>query len=335
MTTGASKPRLPAVVPSDVSAALDKLGIDHKVRGGEAIAVCPNPDHADRSPSWSCNLETGMHHCFSCGWGGTFARLVAITRGVRYDDAEGWIKEHKARSIILDVLADDQTEPAYVPLRAVSEADLWQCTPPPAGELAARMVSPEAAAELEILWDGKGWVFPIRDAATSRLIGWQLKRAKFVRNRPVDLDRSSSLFGLDLVRSTGVNGPVIVTESPLNAGRFLTAGFPRVVATYGIEFTDAQIDVLWRVADEIVFAQDNDLPGQRKIARWLADHPEHTRRCRVFDYGGVFEDYLLRCIHPAGDGRDPGNLTDAELRRGIEYATPAWRTYFEGVNWWL
>ena len=122
-------------------------------------------------------------------------------------------------------------------------------------------------------------------------------------------------------------------ESPLDVARFWTAGIPRVVSTYGIEFSDYQISLLWDYADELIFAPDNDLAGHRKIARWVSENPFARSRMRVFDYGGAF-DAGDAIVHPEGDGRDPGNLTNRELLRGIEYATPAWRTYFEGISWW-
>lgn len=319
-------------VPADVSAALDELGIDHLVRGGEALALCPSPYHDDGKPSWSCNLKSGKHHCFSCGFGGSFTRLVSVAHGVRFDEADLWVRTHR----VSHPLAEEEI--GHVEERRaaeVRESDLWQCTEPPAEELAERKVSREAAQQLEILWDGKGWVFPIRDPHTGRLIGWQVKRGKTVRNRPSGMLRPTALHGLELARSVPDPGPVIVNESPLNAGRFLTAGFPVAVATYGIEFTDEQMEVVFSLGREVLFAQDNDEAGQKKVARWLHEHPLERQRCKVLDYGSVFEDdYSHAFVHPAGDGRDPGDLSDKQIRRGVQWATPARRTRFEEFPEW-
>lgn len=333
MTTKNKRKRLG--VPADVSAALDELGVEHRVMGDEAVGLCPSPDHHDSHPSWSCNLSTGMHHCFSCGWGGSFTRLVATIRAVRYDEADLWIRTHRVVHWEETVVTSEDEAEAE-PVQEVSEADLWECTDPPAEELAARHVSLEAAQQLEILWNPRRscWVFPIRDPETDRLMGWQEKNGKRVRNRPIGLDRRSSVHGMPLLKATGRDGDAIVCESPLNAARFLTAGIARAVATYGIEFTDEQIAVVRQWSTGIIFAQDNDKAGQRKIARWLDEHPEERPFCKVFDYAS-FEDTHLRCIvHPAGDGRDPGDLLDRELIQGIEYATSATDTYFEGITWW-
>lgn len=319
--------RAALAVPADISAALNELGIDHVIRGDEAIALCPSPAHADRTPNWSCNLLNGQNHCFSCGFGGSFVRLVSVVRRTSRDEAQLWVRAHRV------MYPESRRDYQVASGAGVRESALWNCGPPPDDALARRKISREAASQLEILWDGKGWVFPIRTGG--QLIGWQIKRDKYVRNRPPSLDKRRALFGDALTRFTGTEGPVIVVESPLNAGRFLTAGFPRVVATYGIEFTDEQMSEVQQLGTGIIFAQDNDNAGQRKIARWLHAHPLERQFCKVFDYGNVFQDeYSHMYVHPAGDGRDPGDLDDHEIHQGIEWATPGRRTIFEEFPEW-
>jgi hypothetical protein len=332
---GASVPKAgPDVVPADVAGALDELGVDYVIRGDEAVGLCPDPKHADSKPSWSCNLRNGKHHCFSCGFGGSFAWLVAVVTGTRTDAARIWIYGHRVRH------PDDSAEEAIrtaTERRAVEvrESDLWDTCEPPAAELRARSVAADAAGQCEILWHRTRdcWVFPVRDPGSGRLLGWQEKSKKVFMNRPYGLDKTRSLFGLDLVKTTGDKLPVVVVESPLDVGRFVTAGVDRVVSTFGIEFTEDQIRELWRHTDEIIFAPDNDRAGHRKIARWLKDNPSKRRYVKVFDYGGVYEVRssvgLRQYVHPVGDGRDPGNLTDQELIRGITWATPGLNTAFE------
>lgn len=75
----------------DVLRLLAKLGIEvQSATGGELWGLCPA--HADRRPSWSINQKTGVHHCFSCGWGGGPGDLVARTLGDRlaWDSRDGW-----------------------------------------------------------------------------------------------------------------------------------------------------------------------------------------------------------------------------------------------------
>lgn len=69
----------------DVAKLLTRLGIAYRQMGDELHSVCPY--HVDRKPSWSINLSTGQHHCFSCGWGGGPSTLV---NHVLKGDALGW-----------------------------------------------------------------------------------------------------------------------------------------------------------------------------------------------------------------------------------------------------
>ena len=65
----------------DVQKALLRLGIPTDQRNSELMGICPmhleRTGREDHNPSWSINLETGVHHCFSCGYKGTLLTLVA------------------------------------------------------------------------------------------------------------------------------------------------------------------------------------------------------------------------------------------------------------------
>jgi 5S rRNA maturation endonuclease (ribonuclease M5) len=322
------------VVPADVAGALDELGIDYIIRGDEANALCPHPDHNDSSPSWSVNLHSGMHHCFSCGYGGSFIKLVANVRGGKFAEAEVWIRTHTMQSNLdgVEIVAQAKERRAA----EVRESDLWEVGPPPAEMLAGRNVSSGAAELAEVQWHPeKGcWIFPVRDPFTDKLTGWQEKSERRFINRPRGLDKTQALFGFRHLKATGRSGYVVVVESPLDVARFITAGVDRVVATYGSEFTQKQIEILWDYADVIIFALDNDDAGQKRVARYLLEHPEDAPHCKVFDYGTAYVDRDFRqwYIHPLGDHRDPGNLTDADLWWGVDNATPGTWTMFEAVG---
>lgn len=80
----------------DVRGVLRYLEIEHTERHGEAWALCPA--HDDRRPSWSVNLTSGRHHCFSCGWGGGVVALVIRALGAdrigwTHADAWKWLNE--------------------------------------------------------------------------------------------------------------------------------------------------------------------------------------------------------------------------------------------------
>lgn len=315
-----------------MAAALDELGIDYDIHGDEAHALCPHPDHNDSSPSWSVNLHSGMHNCFSCGYGGSFVKLVAEVRGGKFAEAEVWVRTHRMQSALdgVEIISKAKERRAA----EVRESDLWQCGESPYELLAERFIEPWAAKQAEVQWHpAKGcWIFPVRDPFNDKLLGWQEKSKRRFVNRPVGLDKTQAMFGFRHLKSTGDSGLVVVVESPLDVARFLTAGVERVVSTYGAEFTDKQIEILWDHADTIIFALDNDIAGQRKVRNYLLEHPSDKAYCQVFDYGTAYVHKLTGwCVHPEGDGRDPGNLSDADLVWGVENATPGLTTAFEDV----
>lgn len=316
----------PPAVPADVPAALDKLGIGYVLRGDEAVAPCPDPEHDDRSPSWSCNTVTGVHHCFSCGFGGSFDRLAAAVRGVRPGEARAWVRALGCRRAPLP------GQPAPEPF--VSEAALWEAADPPHEELTQRGITLTAARAMEIRWHPRRnrWIFPVRDGG-GRLLGWQEKDGRVMVNRPRDIRKSRAVFGYAHLAAHGSGETVAVTESPLDAARFEVAG-TAAVALFGSSFSEEQQRLLWPVARELVLAFDNDTAGHRAAAAWIRDNPAMRRHARVFSYGGIFRDRAGRYVHPAGDGRDPGDLPGDALRAGVAHATPAWNTWFEGVTWW-
>lgn len=60
---------------ANVPKLLQELGIPVVKRtGSEWWSTCPQ--HKDRHPSWSINVNTGLHSCFSCSFGGNAADLV-------------------------------------------------------------------------------------------------------------------------------------------------------------------------------------------------------------------------------------------------------------------
>jgi DNA primase len=64
-----------------IEGVLLSLGIETVQRNDELTGLCPmhleRTGREDSRPSWSMNAETGVHHCFSCGYKGTLVSLVA------------------------------------------------------------------------------------------------------------------------------------------------------------------------------------------------------------------------------------------------------------------
>lgn len=55
-----------------VERILDQKGIPYSLKGSDALVVCFNPEHEDSNPSMRIDRETGLYHCWSCGYKGNF-----------------------------------------------------------------------------------------------------------------------------------------------------------------------------------------------------------------------------------------------------------------------
>jgi 5S rRNA maturation endonuclease (ribonuclease M5) len=77
---------------------LDQLGIRARRDGRLWKAVCPNPDHDDKHPSWSIvddgSPRHGSHWCMACGFGGGPWELAAAVRRLELPEAGDWVWEH-------------------------------------------------------------------------------------------------------------------------------------------------------------------------------------------------------------------------------------------------
>lgn len=81
----------------DIESVLARLGIVAKKKGREWEALCPNPAHEDRSPSWRIKDEPGAtkhgyHHCWPCGFGGGVLDLIQKVLVLEdYAAAKAWL----------------------------------------------------------------------------------------------------------------------------------------------------------------------------------------------------------------------------------------------------
>lgn len=316
-----SRPRLTlaTIVPRDILSALEALGIDAEERGNEAVALCPHPDHHDRSPSWSCNLDTGEHHCFACGFGGSFMFLVGKMLGKTRGDAEAWVLDRTVKDVAAGHIDRVRTERAAP---GVSEADMWRFTEPPGHALTERGLTADACRAYDVRWDDDAqlWITTVRDE-DGKLLGWQEKNARHFNNRPKNLVKSRSLYGLSLVPA---GGTVLLVESPLDAP-YALPGCPDgviPVSSYGASVSSEQIALLRGRADRIILALDDDKAGWKSVGK-LA-YAFGVARVDVFNYGSIEFAAGAYAIGRPG-GRDPGNLSMDEIAYGIEHAVPARR----------
>lgn len=273
---------------------LDRLGIEYDLVGSEAWAQCPMHEkrtgRADSNPSWSMNVESGLHKCFSCGYSGSAASLSFDLTGERIAPTE---------RVVIDTSKLRMPPPAPLPHPTVDPAILLSMDDVADDALASRRITRETADEFGIRAREHLWVLPIRSPDLRSLWGWQVKAPGFVRNYPVGVRKSETLF-----RSCVEESRVVVVESPLDAARLQQLGI-HAAATFGASVSEAQLDLLGRYYT-VVLAMDADDAGrasQEKMAKGLLERGVIVR---------VAE-------HPAG-AKDVGDMEDDAVREMVEAA---------------
>jgi len=313
-------PLLEDPIPGDVLKCCEELGIEIlRVVEDEAHGHCPAhirlTGKVDRHPSWSVNLESGEHNCFSCGFRGPFVSLVRESLGCSLEDAVLWTKARgsidRAKKILFGrgQYINELTE-----VEEITEADLALFVEVPQWAADERDLDVECCNELGVLWDAKKdyWITPIRDPYTGQLWGWQEKGQtnRFFRNRPNDVKKSKTLFGIQQVTTN----TAILVESPLDTVRLRTAGLGGGVSSFGARVSDTQLDLLVDAEVEyLVSALDNDNDGI-KANDDLRTRTRGRLRLSFFNYG------LL-------DAKDPGDMTDEQIWEAYEtaYSSILWK----------
>jgi hypothetical protein len=295
----------PNPLPSDIALTLPELGINiEKInKKGEAWALCPSPKHFERKASWSINLDSGEHNCFSCGWGGNYLYLVEQVTGLKQDEAEAWVRKRGGIGVARKKL---RGEKAYEARKAeeITEADLALFdTEIPMWALKDRDIIQESADAYGTLWDPSrdAWILPVRDPDTGRLLGWQVKSKRDFLNYPDALEKSRSWYGYHLLGDTAY-----VEESPLDCNRLWTYSVDGAVSSYGVNISDEQMELLvdHPSVKRVILCLDNDAAG-RKVERRIWTEYRHRTRLYFANYDGI-------------EAKDHGEMAPEEIAFSIE-----------------
>jgi hypothetical protein len=307
----------------DVEQVLLRLGIDATQRRSELNGYCPmhfeRVGREDTNPSWSINIETGVHHCFSCGYKGNLLTLVCelnefFTEWGRldFDAAKAWLRQNI--ELDFEALAKqlEELRNSYIALPKpleMSEARLAVFEEAPEWALSARKLSEEACWAYGVKWNTRdsSWITPIRNPHTNALMGWQEKgqSSRLFRNRPTGVTKSTTLFGYNVFPKT----TMIVVESPLDAVRLATVGIHGGVSTFGASISRDQLELM-RTSNKLIIAMDNPNvdPAGEKAAKEIFDYVRSSgMECWFFNYGDS------KC-------KDVGDMDEVQIRYGIDNA---------------
>jgi hypothetical protein len=295
---------------TDIAYVLETAGVEvTKVGDREIMGRCPvhvrTVGREDRSPSWSINASTGLWICFSCGARGTLSSLLRELSGDESISAQQFLVNAGMQRLTAGE-SPSTDAPVIVDRDAFFSFDRVTNR-----RCAARNLDPDIVYRYGVRWNptNKSWALPII-SPLGQLQGWQEKKPDWVRNYPIGVKKSQTLFGIERVRSS----TVVLVESPLDVIRF--AGVftkPNAVASFGATVSDEQRRLLTHIANRVVIAMDNDEAGIKSSKNLynLLDTPR--RGIRWWNYSGT-------------DAKDIGDMTDDEIERGLATATvvPPW-----------
>lgn len=308
---------------NEIQSILFKLSIEiEQERGSELTALCPGHElrtgTKDNNPSWSMNIDTGVHHCFSCGYKGNLLTLVAEQLDFKtewgrldLDAAKSWMRTNTGIDLELIVKQMEEIKSSYIAIPKpveMSEARLALYTDEiPEWALEARKLTLEACKGYGVKWERErnNWILPIRSWEQGKLLGWQEKgqELRYFKNRPTGILKSSTLFN----DGTYINNRFIVVESPLDAVRLRSVGIFGGVATFGASVSPEQLSYIRSEAESIVFAFDNDAAGVTASLRMLDLSRKTGFECKFFNYDET-------------DSKDIGDMSEDAVRYGIETA---------------
>lgn len=296
-------------IPGNVTGCLDEIGINYKVQGDEIHMPCPmhlaRTGKEDKHPSFSINYEAGFFYCFSCGYRGPFILLVRDMLEIPYADAVLWVRKRGGIERVKKFLAKKAAPATVDTTKEINEASLALYVTPPIEQCAKRLFLPEDAEACGVLWDTERsmWIVPIRDPDTGQLWGWQEKNERYFRNRPRDMTKSKTLFGLH----TYEGDMAILVESPLDVVRLHTVGYPAGLSSFGAGVSDAQMSLIRDHFDTVIIALDNDTDGAKHSERLRKEWARRGLALKFIDYSGVTE-------------KDVGDMSSDQIKYAIRNA---------------
>lgn len=272
--------------------------------GGRCPVHVARTGKSDGSPSWSMNASTGAWICFSCGARGSLMGLVQELTGsndVAYD----------YYATVATVGLEQLTMPK---VSYKQEADFVQYAKyedVPEEQLSKKSLTAEACRMHGIKWDSKNecWIIPLLNRDRN-LLGWQAKKTGWVRNFPIGVKKSTTLFGIERFRG----GTALLLESPLDVVRLTSiSASVQGLASFGTSVSEAQISLLSQYADRLIVAMDNDDAGVTAAKKLFEVLPRFRRGTLWLNYDGT-------------TAKDIGDMTNEQISTAIENssAIPAW-----------
>lgn len=294
---------------TDLVSLLESAGVQiSRVSDREITGKCPVHvrvvGREDNSPSWSINATTGLWICFSCGARGTLSYLLSELLG----DSAVTAQRFLINAGMERLMRVDESVKAEAPVNLEKFFDFERVSDK---RCYSKYLDPDAVYRHGVRWNSrnKAWAIPII-SPMGKLEGWQEKRRDWVRNFPVGVEKSKTLFGIERFNSR----TAILVESPLDVVRFsMVFDRPQALASFGAHVSEDQMQLLTHAADTVVIAMDNDEAGVESSKRLYKRMSTPRSGLRWWNYSNT-------------KAKDVGDMSDEEVRFGLTNATvvPPW-----------
>jgi len=298
---------------TDLKSLLESVGVAVSRAGEREITgKCPVHERVtgkpDKSPSWSINATTGLWICFSCGARGTLSSLLTELSGDIGLSAQQFLIQSELSLILKTRETENEEQKAVADINAYygfSRVSDLRC--------AYRDLNPDVAWRFGIRWnpEEKSWIIPIV-SPKGEFMGWQAKKSGWVRNRPNGVEKGSTFFGIERLRSM----TAILVESPLDVVRLASLPTPLpALASFGAHLSNEQCRLVTEVCDKVIVAMDNDKAGIEASQRLHKNLATPRHGIRWWNYSNT-------------TAKDIGDMSDKEIYQGYKTSTsvPPWIT---------
>ena len=286
------------------SIGVEITNVGEREIGGRCPVHIARTGKADGSPSWSMNAATGAWICFSCGARGSLMGLVQDLTG---SDQPAYDYYATIATMGLERL----TMPTVVHRQEADIVQYSKFADIPQEALQKKNLTEDACSKHAVRWDTKNecWVLPLF-TRERELLGWQSKKSGWVRNYPVGVKKSETLFGIERFKG----GTAILLESPLDVVRLTSINSEvQGLASFGAAISTTQVNLLEQYADRLIVAMDNDEAGVLAAKKLFDSLPRFRKGVLWLNYDGI-------------DAKDIGDMADEQIVEAISSASaiPKW-----------
>ena len=273
-----------------VDELLDEQGIPYKPRGRDYLIRCLNPDHEDKNPSMSIDKISGIFSCFSCGFKGDIFRHFNKEQNylqIRRDRLKTKIEELRASSVGLEF-----------PTGWRPFAENW------------RDIKPSTYYDFDAFTHHDGRfagrvIFPIRDIM-GKVVGFNGRHRTLGQVPKYMIYPPQAVLPLFPAIVKPIRNRVLLVEGLFDMINLHDKNLKNAMCCFGVNKVTPEKLALLKMQGvtgiDIVF--DGDDAGRRGAEKTKA---------MALENGFLAETYDL------GDNRDPGSLSESEVRQLEEH----------------